>query len=289
MKIVKTIDELRSQLRGQLRTAFVPTMGSLHEGHLSLMRIAARHGDPVVASIFVNRLQFGPHEDFDRYPRQLEADAAKLEAEGVYVLFAPDEREMYPVPQEFRVQAPTHLGDILEGEFRPGFFIGVSTVVLKLFNCVSPQVAVFGKKDYQQQMLVRQMCQQFALPTQILSAETIRDADGLALSSRNAYLSAEERAEAPRLYATLQQMSSRLAQSLATQQVTLDLCAELESAGEQSLRQRGWKPDYLTIRQQRDLARPTVEALRAGEPLVILAAAKLGATRLIDNLEVSAA
>ncbi len=289
MKIVKTIDELRSQLRGQLRTAFVPTMGSLHEGHLSLMRIAARHGDPVVASIFVNRLQFGPHEDFDRYPRQLEADAAKLEAEGVYVLFAPDEREMYPVPQEFRVQAPTYLGDILEGEFRPGFFIGVSTVVLKLFNCVSPQVAVFGKKDYQQQMLVRQMCQQFALPTQILSAETIRDADGLALSSRNAYLSAEERAEAPRLYATLQQMSSRLAQSIATQQVTLDLCAELESAGEQSLRQRGWNPDYLTIRQQRDLARPTAEALRAGEPLVILAAAKLGATRLIDNLEVSAA
>ncbi len=286
MKIVKTIDELRSQLRGQLRTAFVPTMGSLHEGHLSLMRIAARHGDPVVASIFVNRLQFAPHEDFDRYPRQLEADAAKLEAEGVYVLFAPDEREMYPVPQEFRVQAPTQLGDILEGEFRPGFFVGVSTVVLKLFNCVSPQVAVFGKKDYQQQMLVRQMCQQFALPTEILSAETIRDADGLALSSRNAYLSADERAEAPRLYATLQEMSKRLSQAIASQQLTDDLCTELEAAGEQSLRLRGWKPDYLTVRQQRDLARPTAEALRQGEPVVILAAAKLGATRLIDNLEV---
>jgi pantoate--beta-alanine ligase len=286
MKIVKTIEELRAQLRGQLRTAFVPTMGSLHEGHLSLIRLAARHGDPVVASIFVNRLQFGPHEDFDRYPRQLEADAAKLEREGVYVLFAPDEREMYPVPQEFRVQAPTQLGDILEGEFRPGFFVGVSTVVLKLFHCVIPQVAVFGKKDYQQQMLVRQMCQQFALPTQIISAETVRDADGLALSSRNAYLTPEQRAEAPRLYATLSQISQRLAQAIGEQRVTTDLCEELEAAGLQVLRQRGWAPDYLTIRRQSDLSRPTTEALLAGEPTVILAAARLGVTRLIDNLEV---
>lgn len=286
MKIVKTIEELRAQLRGQLRTAFVPTMGSLHEGHLSLIRLAARHGDPVVASIFVNRLQFGPHEDFDRYPRQLEADAAKLEREGVYVLFAPDEREMYPVPQEFRVQAPTQLGDILEGEFRPGFFVGVSTVVLKLFHCVIPQVAVFGKKDYQQQMLVRQMCQQFALPTQIISAETVRDADGLALSSRNAYLTPEQRAEAPRLYATLSQISQRLAQAISEQRVTTDLCEELEAAGLQVLRQRGWAPDYLTIRRQCDLSRPTTEALLAGEPTVILAAARLGVTRLIDSLEV---
>jgi len=287
MKIVKTIEELRAQLRGQLRTAFVPTMGSLHEGHLSLMRLAARHGDPVVASIFVNRLQFGPHEDFDRYPRQLEADAAKLEAEGVYVLFAPDEREMYPVPQEFRVQAPAQLGDILEGEFRPGFFIGVSTVVLKLFHCVSPQVAVFGKKDYQQQMLVRRMCEQFALPTKILSAETVRDADGLALSSRNAYLSPTERAEAPQLYATLQQMSRRLWQAMASQTVGEELIEELESAGGQVLAQRGWMPDYLTIRRQRDLGRPSRDELLAGEACVILAAAKLGQTRLIDNLEVS--
>lgn len=286
MKIVTTIADLRAQLRGQLRTAFVPTMGSLHEGHLSLMRIAARHGDPVVASIFVNRLQFGPNEDFDRYPRQLRQDAARLEAEGVYVLFAPDEREIYPVPQEFQVRAPTQLGDILEGEFRPGFFVGVSTVVLKLFHCVSPQVAVFGKKDYQQQMLIRQMCQQFALPIQILSAETVRDPDGLALSSRNIYLSPSERAEAPQLYSTLQQMSERLARAIRDEMVGPDLVDELEAAGAQVLQRRGWRPDYLVIRRQRDLVRPSQEDLLAHEPCVILAAARLGITRLIDNLEV---
>ena len=197
MKIVRTVAELRAQLRGQLRTAFVPTMGNLHEGHLSLMRVAARLGDPVVASIFVNRLQFTPNEDFDQYPRTFEADCEKLEREGVYVLFAPDENELYPVPQEYRVAPPTGLGDILEGEFRPGFFTGVTTVVLKLFNCVQPMVAVFGKKDYQQLMVLRRMAEQFALPTEIVPAETVRAPDGLALSSRNGYLSPEDRARAP--------------------------------------------------------------------------------------------
>src|SRR5438067_1669484 len=164
MKIISTIDELRDQLRGQLRTAFVPTMGNLHEGHLSLMRLARRHGDPVVASIFVNRLQFGPNEDFDKYPRTFQDDIAKLEREGVYVLFAPTEKDLYPEPQEYRVQPPDNLGNILEGEFRPGFFNGVCTVVTKLFSCVQPRVAVFGKKDYQQLMIIRNMARQFALP-----------------------------------------------------------------------------------------------------------------------------
>ena len=235
MKIVHTIAELRAQLRGQLRTAFVPTMGNLHEGHLSLMRLAAKHGDPVVASIFVNRLQFTPNEDFDRYPRTLEADAQKLEAEGVYVLFAPDEREIYPVPQEFRISPPRDLGDILEGEFRPGFFVGVTTVVMKLFQCVGPQVAVFGKKDYQQQMVIRQMCEQFSLPTEIISAETIRDADGLALSSRNGYLSAQEREEAPVLYRTLQNMREALA---GRSDVTVADCQFMETQAMDALRQR---------------------------------------------------
>src|ERR1700712_162939 len=174
MKIVTTIEGLRDQLRGQLRTAFVPTMGNLHEGHLSLMRQAARHGDPVVASIFVNRLQFGPRDDFARFPRTFESDCAKLEAEGVYVLFAPDEREMYPEPQEYRVEPPRSLGDVLEGEFRPGFFTGVTTVVLKLFSCVQPRAAIFGKKDYQQLMIIRRMARQFSLPTEIVAAETVR-------------------------------------------------------------------------------------------------------------------
>ena len=172
MKVVTTIEELRNQLRGQLRTAFVPTMGNLHDGHLSLMRLAKKHGDPVVASIFVNRLQFGPNEDFDTYPRTFRADVEKLEKEGVYVLFAPTEKDMYPVPQEFRVQPPQELADILEGKFRPGFFNGVTTVLLKLFSCVNPSVAIFGKKDYQQLMVVRSMVQQFALPTKIIAAET---------------------------------------------------------------------------------------------------------------------
>ncbi len=286
MKIVHTIEELRSQLRGQLRTAFVPTMGNLHEGHLSLMRLAARHGDPVVASIFVNRLQFGPHEDFDRYPRTLAEDAAKLEKEGVYVLFAPDEREMYPEPQDYRIRPPEDLGDILEGEFRPGFFVGVTTVVMKLFQCVGPQVAVFGKKDYQQQMIIRRMCQQFAMPTQILSAETVRDADGLALSSRNGYLSEQERAEAPRLYATLQQVRQRVLDAQSGLGLRLEDLLELEQAGRQVLSTRGWQPDYLSVRRQRNLGLPTNEDLQAREPLVVVAAAKLGKTRLIDNLEI---
>lgn len=283
MKIVHTIAELRAQLRGQLRTAFVPTMGNLHEGHLSLMRLAAKHGDPVVASIFVNRLQFTPNEDFDRYPRTLEADAQKLEAEGVYVLFAPDEREIYPVPQEFRISPPRDLGDILEGEFRPGFFVGVTTVVMKLFQCVGPQVAVFGKKDYQQQMVIRQMCEQFSLPTEIISAETIRDADGLALSSRNGYLSAQEREEAPVLYRTLQDMREALA---GRSDVTVADCQCMETQAMDALRQRAWQPDYLSIRLQRNLRPPSQADLDAQAPLVILAAARLGSTRLIDNLEV---
>lgn len=283
MKIVHTIDDLRAQLRGQLRTAFVPTMGNLHEGHMSLMRLAAKHGDPVVASVFVNRLQFGPNEDFDRYPRTLEADARKLEAEGVYVLFAPDEREMYPVPQEFRVAPPGDLGDILEGHFRPGFFVGVSTVVLKLFHCVSPQVAVFGKKDYQQLMVIRRMAQQFSLPTEIIPAETIRAEDGLALSSRNVYLSDGERREAPSLYRLLQETQSIIREVNPAKPEEIKA---LEDEQQMKLSERGWKPDYFSIRLRSTLKNATADDLTKGEPLVVLAAARLGGTRLIDNLEI---
>lgn len=279
MKIVSSIEELRDQLRGQLRTAFVPTMGNLHEGHLSLMRLARRHGDPVVASIFVNRLQFGPNEDFDKYPRTLQDDAEKLEKEGVYVLFAPTEKDMYPEPQEYRVQPPDGLGNILEGEFRPGFFTGVTTVVMKLFSCVQPRVAVFGKKDYQQLMIVRNMARQFALPTEIIGAETYRAEDGLALSSRNGYLSTDERAEAPVLYKTLNQIAEGVRAGNRN-------VAQLEQQAMDSLAQRHWKPDYVSIRRRIDLQAPSAEDLERNEPLVVLAAAKLGTTRLIDNLEI---
>ncbi|MBN3763351.1 pantoate--beta-alanine ligase [Burkholderia sp. Ac-20365] len=277
MKVISSIQELRDQLRGQNRTAFVPTMGNLHEGHLSLMRLARQHGDPVVASIFVNRLQFGPNEDFDKYPRTLQDDIEKLQKENVYVLFAPTERDMYPQPQEYRVHPPHDLGDILEGEFRPGFFTGVCTVVMKLMSCVQPRVAVFGKKDYQQLMIVRAMTEQFALPCDIVAAETVRDADGLALSSRNRYLKEAERAEAPMLAATLQGVRERVLSG------NRDF-AKLEQEAMATLAARGWQPDYIAIRKRSNLNAPAAHEVDA--PLVVLAAAKIGATRLIDNLEI---
>jgi len=277
MKVISSIHELRDQLRGQNRTAFVPTMGNLHEGQLSLMRLARQHGDPVVASIFVNRLQFGPNEDFDKYPRTLQDDIEKLQSENVYVLFAPTETDLYPEPQQYRVHPPHNLGDILEGEFRPGFFQGVCTVVMKLMSCVQPRVAVFGKKDYQQLMIVRQMCHQFALPTEIIAAETVRDEDGLALSSRNRFLSADERAEAPQLALQLNRVREGVLSG------NRDIAA-LERDAMNALAERGWKPDYISVRKRFDLLAPG-EA-DANAPLVVLAAAKLGATRLIDNLEI---
>ena len=280
MKVVHTIEDLRDHLRGQNRISFVPTMGNLHDAHLALMLMAHQHGDPVVASIFVNRLQFGPNEDFDKYPRTLQDDIDKLQKQNrVYALFAPNEQEMYPEPQSYRVQPPHDLGDILEGEFRPGFFTGVTTVVLKLFSCVQPRVAVFGKKDYQQLMIVRNMCRQFALPTEIVPHETVRDPDGLALSSRNRFLSEAERKEAPRLYATLNAVRDRVrAGETDVARVEHDAARELVAAG--------WKVDYVSVRRRRDLKAPEGREVAAGEPLVVLTAAKLGATRLIDNLEI---
>ncbi|CAN1529520.1 PanC Panthothenate synthetase [Burkholderiaceae bacterium] len=289
MKIVTDIQELRDQLRGQNRASFVPTMGNLHEGHLSLMRIARQHGDPVIASIFVNRLQFGPNEDFDKYPRTLEADAEKLEKEGVYVLFAPTESVLYPEPQEYRVDPPKQLGDILEGEFRPGFFKGVCTVVLKLFSCVQPKVAVFGKKDYQQLMIIRQMAQQFALPVDIVAGETIRAEDGLALSSRNGYLTKEERTEAPQLQIALQNLRQEIQGLLGkaeSSSITAHQLLALEQKASEALKKRGWAPDYIAIRKRSNLLAPNTEDLLTKKELVILTAAKLGKTRLIDNLEV---
>ncbi|CAJ0695178.1 pantoate--beta-alanine ligase [Ralstonia holmesii] len=283
MKVISSIQELRDQLRGQNRVAFVPTMGNLHEGHLSLMRLARQHGDPVVASIFVNRLQFGPNEDFDKYPRTLQDDIEKLQKEGVYVLFAPTERDMYPEPQEYRVDPPHDLGDTLEGEFRPGFFKGVCTVVMKLFCCVQPRVAVFGKKDYQQLMIVRRMANQFALPVDIIPAETVRADDGLALSSRNVYLTNEERAEAPELYRTLHQVRQDVLETVLQGQASHE---EVTTKAMEYLRGRGWQPDYVAVRRRSDLQKPTPENIAAGEPLVVLTAAKLGKTRLIDNLEI---
>ncbi|HUN93755.1 MAG TPA: pantoate--beta-alanine ligase [Burkholderiaceae bacterium] len=280
MKVVRTIHELRAQLRGQNRIAFVPTMGNLHDAHLALMAMAHRHGDPVVASVFVNRLQFGPNEDFDRYPRTLQDDIEKLQRQNrVYALFAPSEDEMYPEPQTYRVFPPSDLGDILEGQFRPGFFTGVTTVVMKLLACVQPQVAVFGKKDYQQLMIIRNMCRQFAIPTEIIPHETVRDVDGLALSSRNRFLGAAERVEAPRLYAALRALREKV-RGGRSDFLTLEAEARAE------LNAHGWDTDYVSVRQRIDLRPPAPDAVPPPESLVVLAASRLGSTRLIDNLEI---
>ncbi len=276
IRVIHTIAELRSALAGAPSVGFVPTMGNLHQGHLDLVRIIRSQSSVVVASIFVNRLQFGPHEDFDRYPRTLQGDVQALESVGCDLVFAPDEQELYPVAQGYKVHPPPALADILEGHFRPGFFVGVATVVHKLFNIVQPHRAVFGQKDYQQLMVIRNLVQQMALPIEILAGPTTRAADGLALSSRNGYLSAAERAEAPQLQALLQHMAQRVRAE------GLGAVATIEAQAHAALAARGWQPDYLCIRRRADLQVPTA----LGEPLVALAAAKLGTTRLIDNLEI---
>ena len=285
MHIATSFSELQLALgRFSAAPVLVPTMGNLHAGHLALVARARRSGAPVVTSLFVNRLQFLPHEDFDRYPRTFEADCAALREADCDILFAPDEAELYPEPQTFRVQPDPALADILEGEFRPGFFTGVCTVVLKLFACMQPRAAVFGRKDWQQLTVVRHMVRQFGWPIEILEHDTVREADGLALSSRNAYLGTAERHEAPQLHAALTAMAARARPlaAVAGTPMASDAWAALEAEACERLQARGWQPDYLTVRRRTDLQPPR----RAGEALVVLGAARLGGTRLIDNVEV---
>jgi pantoate--beta-alanine ligase len=269
---------------------FVPTMGNLHDGHLALIRqarqLAGDSGAPVVASIFVNRLQFGPNEDFDTYPRTLERDAELLKGAGCDILFAPSEAELYPQPQGYKVMPPPELADILEGAFRPGFFTGVCTVVHKLFNIIGPQAAVFGKKDYQQLMVIRNMVTQMGLPIAIHGGETLRADDGLALSSRNGYLSAAERAQAVQLSRALRAVQAQVNAGRQTGGLDEAALVALEEAAQAELDHNGWQTDYVLVRRQRDLHVPTATELQAAEPLVVLTASRLGRTRLIDNLEV---
>jgi pantoate--beta-alanine ligase len=303
MDIIHDITTLRRRLADAVPIAFVPTMGNLHAGHIDLTRIARERvaaANPnadnpnadnpnadnpnagnrnargcVVVSIFVNRLQFGPKEDFDKYPRTLAEDCTKCRDAGVDVIFAPDERELYPVPQTYFVEPPD-IQHILDGAIRPGHFRGVATVVMKLFNIVKPQVAVFGRKDYQQCRVLDNMVREFNLPIAMIFADTVRAEDGLALSSRNGYLTVAERVEAPQLFAALSVIR------VALQHGRRDF-ATLETSAVETLKMRGWMPDYISIRRQADLLPPNL----ADSALVIVAAARLGATRLIDNLEVS--
>jgi len=274
METLNTIADVRRALRNRGKVAFVPTMGNLHAGHITLMRHARGLADTVVASIFVNRLQFGPNEDFDRYPRTFAADCAKMADAGVDFVFAPSEADLYPEPQTYVVEPP-EIQHQLEGEFRPGHFRGVATVVLKLFNIVQPDLALFGKKDYQQLNVLTNMTRQLALPIEVIGGETVRAEDGLALSSRNGYLSPAERAEAPQLQRTLAGVRDALRAGATDWQ-------RLEREAKAALDARGWKTDYIAVRQRSDLQSPIAPSV----PLVVLGASRLGNTRLIDNLEV---
>lgn len=278
MKIAHSIEALRQELstRPHKTRVLVPTMGNLHDGHLSLVRTARQNGDFVVVSIFVNRLQFEPHGDFDKYPRTLEDDARKLEQEKVDLVFAPDETILYPEPQEFKVTPSPELSQILEGETRPNLFTGICTVVMKLFWLVQPDVAIFGQKDYQQLLIIQRMVSQFNIPVRIIPGENIRDNDGLALSSRNGFLNEAERKEVPFLYRTLVEVQKKV------QEGNRDFEA-LENEAMESLAKRGWKPFYVAIRERTRLQKPNDDN---NAQLVVLAAAQLGTVRLIDNLEI---
>ncbi|MDP2808949.1 MAG: pantoate--beta-alanine ligase [Rhodocyclaceae bacterium] len=282
MRVHETIAGIRAALEGTGRVALVPTMGNLHEGHIALMRQAREHGDTVVATIFVNRLQFRHLDDFDKYPRTFAADCEKLEAAGVDHLFAPSEAEMYPQTHGYigcHVEPPPALANVLEGEFRPGHFRGVATVVMKLFQIVRPDAALFGKKDWQQLRVIRNMVADLNLPVKVSAIETARSSDGLALSSRNGYLSASERAEAPRLYRVL----TKVVRAIRTGDHDR---MGLEAAAMAELQAAGWIPDYIAVRNGIDLQLPPAHGPAHPPGLVVLAAARLGSTRLIDNLEV---
>lgn len=256
------------------RVILVPTMGNLHEGHIQLTRHAREPGDVIVASIFVNPLQFGAGEDFASYPRTLEQDVAKLAEADVELVFAPSNEELYPFEQRFTVNPNPDLATILDGEFRPGHFEGVCTVVLKLLNIIQPDAAVFGKKDYQQLKILKRMVEQFALPVNIISAPIVRAEDGLALSSRNGYLTLEERREAPLLNQTLRGVIADIKNGLPFAQAERIAIEKLEYAG--------WLPDYIMVRRRSDLLAPIANKQQR---LVVLGAATLGTTRLIDNIE----
>ena len=274
MDLIHTVDRLRGRLKDEPRVVLVPTMGNLHAGHLALVKEARKQAGCVVASIFVNRLQFEPGSDFERYPRTLDADRDKLASAGCDVAFAPDEREVYPQPQEI-VVSPPKLAEQLCGDFRPGHFQGVATVVTKLFNIVQPDAAVFGKKDYQQLHVIRALVRQLNFAIEIVGVETVRELDGLAMSSRNGYLSREQRAEAVRLGRALARVKSAIEDGDAGYDALADGARE-------ELAANGWRVDYVALRAQANLA-PVGPADRE---LVVLGAAWLGKTRLIDNLEI---
>ena len=281
MDTVTTIAAVREHVqawrREGLRVAFIPTMGNLHAGHVSLIEAARRHGERFVASIFVNPMQFGPNEDWANYPRTPGDDERMLANAGCNLMFIPDVAEIYPKGFEraTRIEVPG-LSRILDGEFRPGHFEGVTTIVATLFHIVEPQVAIFGEKDFQQLVIIRRMVADLCMPIEIVGAPTMRDPDGLAMSSRNQYLTPAERALAPQIYIALQAAAARLRAG------DVDF-ASIENAGFQELERTGFRPDYFSIRSAADLSHATAQV----RELVILTAARIGKARLIDNVQVT--
>lgn len=279
MQVIESISALRRALSNTQRVAFVPTMGNLHDGHLHLVKLAQLHADCVVTSIFVNPLQFGKNEDYSTYPRTFEQDCAKLEESGNHIVFAPGVREMYPdfdgedLHQTMTVMPPPIANDLC-GASRPGHFSGVATVVLKLFNIVQPNTAIFGKKDFQQLLIIRELVRQMNLPIELIGGETVRETDGLAMSSRNGYLTPDARAQAPELHQALQLVVNAIQSGERN-------FAQLEKDALLQLTQQGWQPDYIAIRSASTLQPPSSDTTH----LVVLGAAKLGKTRLIDNVE----
>jgi len=274
MNVVSDIASIRAYLRGKESIAFIPTMGNLHAGHLALIKQAKQLSNEVVVSIFVNPLQFLPHEDFSKYPRTIEQDFLLLDELNVNTIFVPDEKILFPTRQEFLLALPS-IADTLEGAFRPGFFRGVTTIVLKLFNIIQPNLVIFGKKDYQQLFMVQQMVKQLNLPIEIIASETIRAPDGLALSSRNQYLEKSQRIEASYIFQTLNHIREEILSG------DKDF-PSLQEKAMQQLTKRGWKVDYVQICNRFSLT----PAQDRSESLVVLAAAWLSETRLIDNIEI---
>ena len=285
MKVINDLDVLKSELEKRGKIALVPTMGNIHDGHLSLVRYAKKCADIVVCTVFVNKLQFNERADFLSYPRTIDNDLKRLEINKTDVVFVPPTKLMYPCEQEFFIEVPEYISECLEGEFRGPFFSRVATIVMKFFFLIKPDIAIFGKKDFQQAFMIKELCLQFATQCTILLGETIRDFDGLALSSRNSHLSSSERANANQMYKTLVNIKEEILKNNELEHFNLKFLSQLEDTGRDKLNNEGWECEYIKI-INKDLFREPICPKTEWRQLIVLAAARLGGTRLIDNIEI---
>ena len=285
MKIVSNLKVLKSELEKRKSIALVPTMGNIHEGHLSLVRHAKKYADTVVCTVFVNKLQFNERSDFLNYPRTIDIDLEKLAMAKTDIAFVPSGEIMYPCEQDFFIEVPEYISECLEGQFRGPFFSRVATIVMKFFFLIKPDIAVFGKKDFQQAFMIRKMCLQFSTQCSIVLGETIRDFDGLALSSRNSHLNSSERASANQMYRTLVNIKEEILQNNELKHFNLKFLKQLEETSQDKLNNEGWECEYIKIINKELFREPSCPKME-WQQLIVLAAARLGNTRLIDNIEI---